>query len=239
MPAPPTTRSRSNRPEIRLPAQRRADGEEIDEIARQRIDRRPIDDRRLFRIAAEPAGIERHQQHDAGYRQQQAAEQSGPVQRPCAQIRHRRPVRQRQAYRRGSARSDKAAPARRSPAARTADRTTSACAVRARSRAQIRPPAAAGRSRRRSSAAKVRLRSTMRTTHCAGSGRSVARNAAAAAPTAGAPAPAGPNSTPGELNAATVIVSSTASTACCPPTMARASRYSVQNVATEQSCASR
>ena len=49
----------------------------------------------------------------------------------------------------------------------------------------------------------------------------------------------GPNSTPGELNARTVMVRRTASTACCPPTMARASRYSVQNVATEQSCASR
>ena len=33
----------------------------------------------------------------------------------------------------------------------------------------------------------------------------------------------GPNSTPGELKAITVSVSSTASTACCPPTMARAS----------------
>ena len=34
----------------------------------------------------------------------------------------------------------------------------------------------------------------------------------------------GPNSRPGELNAVTVMVKSTASTACCPPTMARASR---------------
>ena len=33
----------------------------------------------------------------------------------------------------------------------------------------------------------------------------------------------GPNSTPGELNATTVSESSTASTACCPPTIARAS----------------
>ena len=33
----------------------------------------------------------------------------------------------------------------------------------------------------------------------------------------------GPNSTPGELNTSTVMESSTASTACWPPTMARAS----------------
>src|SRR6202048_455933 len=49
----------------------------------------------------------------------------------------------------------------------------------------------------------------------------------------------GPNSTPGELNAVTVIVSKTASTACCPPTTARASRYSAQSVTIEQSCANR
>ncbi len=49
----------------------------------------------------------------------------------------------------------------------------------------------------------------------------------------------GPNSTPGEPNAVTVIVSKTASTACCPPTTARARRNKVQNVATAQSCASR
>src|SRR5712664_4953383 len=46
----------------------------------------------------------------------------------------------------------------------------------------------------------------------------------------------GPNSTPGELNAVTVIASKTASTACCPPTTARASWYNVKNVAIEQSC---
>ena len=69
-PAPPTTRSRSNRPEIRLPDSAGADREEIDEIARQRIDRRPIDDRRLFRDCGEPAGVEHDQQHDAGHRQQ-------------------------------------------------------------------------------------------------------------------------------------------------------------------------
>jgi hypothetical protein len=49
----------------------------------------------------------------------------------------------------------------------------------------------------------------------------------------------GPNSRLGELNAVTVMVSSTASTACCPPTMARASWYSVRNIATEHSCDSR
>src|SRR5450631_477138 len=49
----------------------------------------------------------------------------------------------------------------------------------------------------------------------------------------------GPNSPLDQPNATTVIVSNTASTACCPPTMARASRYSAQNVATPQSCASR
>ena len=49
----------------------------------------------------------------------------------------------------------------------------------------------------------------------------------------------GPNSMPGELNAAIVMVSSTASTACCPPTTARASRNSVQNVVMAQSCVSR
>ncbi len=36
--------------------QRRRDGEEIDEVARQRIDRRPVDDRRVPGIAGEPAG---------------------------------------------------------------------------------------------------------------------------------------------------------------------------------------
>src|SRR3954454_13272692 len=49
----------------------------------------------------------------------------------------------------------------------------------------------------------------------------------------------GPNSTPGELNAVTVSVSNTASTACWPPTMARPSKNSPQNVATKQSCANR
>ena len=171
--------------------QRRRDGEEIDEVARQRIDRRPVDDRRFFRIAAEPAGVEHDQQDDAGHRQQQAAEQPGPVRRPAAQARRSPAMAATPACRRGSARSDRATPARRSRAARTADRTTSACAGRARSRAQIRRPAAAGRSRRRSSAAAGRLRSTMRTRRCGGPGRSAARNAAAAAPIAAAPAPAG------------------------------------------------
>ena len=82
-PAPPTTRSRSNRPAIRLPASAGRDREEIDEIARQRIDRRPIDDRRILGVAGEPAGVEHHQQHDAGHREQQAAEQAAPVQRPA------------------------------------------------------------------------------------------------------------------------------------------------------------
>ena len=66
--------------------ERGADGEEINEIPRQRIDRRPEDDRRIFRIAREPARVERDQQQDAGYCEKQAAEQFGPVQRPIAQI---------------------------------------------------------------------------------------------------------------------------------------------------------
>ncbi len=151
--------------------ERGANGEEIDEIARQRIDRRPIDGRRLFRVALEPAGVEH--QPAARYRILPAAGRR--ARRPSAaplRSNPRPPANAaRPRRRRGSAKSDMATPARRSPAARTADRTTSACAARARSRAQIRPAAATGRSRLRSSAAKVRLRWTMRTTRCACSGR--------------------------------------------------------------------
>ena len=170
-PAPPTTLSRLNRPAIRLPSKRRRDGEEIDELARQRIDRRPVDDRRLLGVAGEPAGVEDHQQHDARHRQHEAAEQPAPVHGARTEIVDRRPRRQRQAHRRGAARSDRAAPARRSPAAHRADRATSACAGRARSRPQIRRQAATARSQPRSSAATGRPRSTRQTTRCAGSGR--------------------------------------------------------------------
>ena len=171
--------------------QRRRDGEEINEMAGERIDRRPIDDRRLFRLAGEPARVEQRQQQDAGQRQQQAADQPSPVQRPAAEDGDVGPCRPRQRVGADQPDQHRAAPARRSPGAQTRGRTTSARAVRAWWRAQIPRSAATGRSRRRWSAAEARLRSTRRTMRCAGSGRSIARNAAAAAPIADAPAPAG------------------------------------------------
>ena len=190
MPAPPTTRSRSNRPAIRLPASAGAMREEINEIARQRIDRRPIDDRRLFALAIEPAGVEHDQNRDAGHRQQQAAEQH----RPSAPPFRRNPPDQAKAAtppcRRGSARPDRAAPAPLSPAAQTADRMISACAGRAPSPARIPRPGSASRSRSRWSAAAALPRSTRRTRRCDGPARSTARNAAATAPITAAPAPA-------------------------------------------------
>ncbi len=73
--------------------QRWGDGEEIDEVARQRIDRWPVDDRRFPGIAGEPAGIEDCQQHDGGHRQRQADEQLTPLQDARAEIGDRGPLR--------------------------------------------------------------------------------------------------------------------------------------------------
>ena len=143
------------------------------------------------------------------------------------------------AYRRGSARSDRAAPARRSPAARTADRTTSACAVRA-AVASAKPAIS---SNRPIAAEVVSSSSPASIDHANHALRRPwpinCQECSSSSAQSGRASTSGPNSTPGELKAVTVIVSSTASTACCPPTMARASRNSVQNVATAQSCASR
>ena len=204
--------------------QRRRDGEEVNEVARQRIDRRPVDDRRIFRGAAEPAGVENHQQHDAGHRQQQAAEQPCPMQRPRAANPRARAKAARPGCRRGSARSDRAAPARRSPAAQTADRTTSACAVRARLRAQ-RPRSGSSRPIAAGVVSSNRPASIDQANHALRRCWPISRQECSSSSAhSGRASTSGPNSTPGELNAATVIVSSTASTACCPPTTARASR---------------
>ena len=53
-----------------------------------------IDDQGFLGVAAEAAGIEADQQQDAGHRRQQAAQQRDPVQRACAQISNRGPMRQ-------------------------------------------------------------------------------------------------------------------------------------------------
>ena len=127
--------------------QRGGDGEEIDEIARQRIDRRPIDDRRILRRCGsnqpELSTTSSTMPDIATSRPPSSAAQCSALPLRSAIAGHAASPE----YRRGSARSDRAAPARRSPAARTADRTTSACAGRARWRAQIRRAAATGRSR--------------------------------------------------------------------------------------------
>ena len=70
--------------------------EEIDEVARQRIDRRPVDDRRFLGNTGEPAGVEDRQQHDGGHREHQACEQPAPLHRARAKLGERRPGRHRE-----------------------------------------------------------------------------------------------------------------------------------------------
>ena len=114
------------------------------------------------------------------------------------------------AHRRGSARSDRAAPARRSRAARTADRTTSACAVRA-AVASAKPAISSSRP------IAAEVVSSSRPASIDQANQALRRfwpincqECSSSSAHSGRASTSGPNSTPGEPKAVTVSVSSTA-----------------------------
>ena len=67
-------------------AERRREGEDIDEFLRQRIGRRPDDHRRVFRLPIDETGIEDNQQHKASHREHESEEQFAPAQQPQMQF---------------------------------------------------------------------------------------------------------------------------------------------------------
>ena len=152
-------------------------------------------------VAVEPAGVEHHQQHDAGHRQQQAAEQRGPVQRPRAQLRERRPGRPRQ--RAGADQPDQIGQRQhddhqqREQRIERRQRAPSARGGQRKSGDQQQ----ADRSRPRSSAATGRPRSTSANQALRRPWPISCQECSSSSAHSGRASTSGPNSTPGELNA--------------------------------------
>ena len=152
-------------------AERRREREEIDEVARERLDRRAVDDRRLLALRPNRPVLRTVSTGIADRAEQQPAEQPGRVQRAGAEIGELRQGRQHERI--GAHQPDGIGQRQHGDDEQRKQRVErrAACGGRARSRARRRRSAAAGRSRPASSAAAGQPRSTRRTRHCRGAGR--------------------------------------------------------------------